>query len=125
MNGKEIDLLEKLFAEKIDSQNKVIRSGLKGVRQYVDAGFETQNIHLESIIENNRSQNGKLNDHDFEIESIKEEIKPVIKINRWSKKKKFWFILISILFVFVMVGEMVYHIFGLGILIELLKKTFL
>ena len=122
MNKTELNLLEKLFDEKVHSTNKAIRASGKGIRIYVDAGFEAQNNKLNSIIEINKNQNHAIAKNAKEIADLQSNMKPVITVRSWSKKKKFWFILVACSFLFLAIGEILYHVVGLRIFANLIKN---
>ncbi len=54
-----------------ESSEKILHSGLKGIRHYVDASGEVTNIKLDSIIKDNKIRNdriGKLEDKTLTLE---------------------------------------------------------
>jgi len=54
------------FDLKLENMDKTIRYGLKGMRQYIDAGFET--IHKDETI-----RNGRIGRNEDDIKLIKKE----------------------------------------------------
>ena len=54
------DEIYKLLELQSESINKTIRYGLKGIRQYVDAGSEAINLRLDTIKDLDEKRNGKI-----------------------------------------------------------------
>ena len=61
-----LDERDKKFDAQTESINKTLRYGLKGMRQYIDAGFETINEH-EKI------RNGRIQSNEKKIECVEGE----------------------------------------------------
>jgi len=51
-----IDTIQEQIKQNNDSQNQVLRYGLKGIRHYIDGNLEAMNVKLDSVIDINRKK---------------------------------------------------------------------
>ena len=108
MNDSDVKVLISTIQEQIkqnnDSQNQVLRYGLKGIRHYVDGNLEAMNVKLDSVIDINRKQNDSLAKQQLQIGELDGRVlKNESHVRIVQKVSKHWGKILSALIILVLV----------------------